>query len=155
MKTLLLAALLAVGQGACKSEKAPQVGNVESERTTVEAAASTTSPAGQRRTTPITIAMRRREEGCAMDHAVADRINLPEGLDDADSGVAQDLHDGLDRGHMVWNRHLLHDLLGARLGIHEAGACDADAFHKTLAEHLLALHVKEHVLERRRTGVYY
>lgn len=57
MKTLLFVALLAVGQGACKSEKAPQVGNVESERTTVEAAASTASPTGQRRTTPITIAM--------------------------------------------------------------------------------------------------
>ena len=97
---------------------------------------------------------RLRERGRAVHHAVADRVDLGKGLDDPARGVAQHRHHGADRRHVVLERHLPHDLLAARLGIGEARTRDADALDKALAEHLLAAHVEELELERRRAAVY-
>ena len=77
-----------------------------------------------------------------------DRIDLLQGPDDAVHRIGYRSDNGLQRLRVVRRLDLLRHLLAARLLIDEAAARNADALHKTLAEHLLALHVEEHVLER-------
>ncbi len=85
---------------------------------------------------------------------MADRVDLGEALHDPVIGVAQDRHhlrDGLD---VVFHRNLAHDLVAARLGVDETRTRDPDALDEALAEHLLAGHVEELELQRRRAAVY-
>ena len=96
---------------------------------------------------------RRRELVAAVDDAVADRVQFGEGGDDADLRVGQDGHDLADGRHMVLHRHLAHDLVAPGLRVDETRAVQADALHEPLAEHLLALHVEELELKRRRAAV--
>ena len=88
-----------------------------------------------------------------MNHAVPNGVKLGQGLDDADLLVRQHGHDlgnGLD---MVLHRNLANNLLASRLRIDQTRPGDANALDKPLAEHLLALHVEELELQRRRAAV--
>ena len=89
----------------------------------------------------------------AVQDAVAYRVHLGEGLEDPVLRIGERGHDFLERGRVVRRLDVLRELVLARLLVDEPRAGDADALDEPLAEHLLALHVEELELQRRRTAI--
>ena len=88
-----------------------------------------------------------------MKDAVSNRVNLLQRLDDTVLGIGDSRHDSLESLCVIRCLHILYDLVRASLLVGNTAAGDADALDQTLAEHLFALHVEEHVFERGRSRI--
>ena len=93
------------------------------------------------------------EDLAAVQDAVADGVDLGEGLEDADGGVDELLRDERERLGVIVRLDGLLALLVARAGVDEVGVVGADALDEALGENGLLGHVEEGELEGRGTGV--
>jgi len=93
------------------------------------------------------------EDFRAVKDAVSDRVNLLQRLDDTVLGIGDSRHDSLESLCVIGSLYVLYDLLTTGLLVGKAASGDADALDQALAEHLFALHVEEHILERGRSRI--
>ncbi len=95
------------------------------------------------------------EEVAALHHTVAHGPNLIEALDGAELRIEQALEHELHT--LLVGRKVGHDLLLGAVGqLHlDESLVEANAFHTTLGENLLTVHVVELILDAAATAVQY
>ena len=89
----------------------------------------------------------------AVQHAVADGVDLIDRLDDAVLSVNQNGHNGLDGLFVRGHGDVLDQLLVGGDGLVVESAVDADALAKTLGGDVAGIGVHELILQARAAGV--
>ena len=96
------------------------------------------------------------EEVAALDDAMAHRLDVLEGLQNARLRVRQGFQDELHAHFVVRNREVLHDFVLTGRSVLEDAGREADLLGNTLrddVEHVVALHVQQLVLDGRTSTI--
>ena len=96
------------------------------------------------------------EEIAALDDAVADRLDVLEGSQDARLGIRQRLQDQLHAHPVVRDGKILHDLLASGRSVLEDTGGKADLFRDTFGddvENVVVLHIQQLVLDGRTATI--